>query len=864
MSDYGYDLDERLDDYHDYQDVDLLCWAFYPAAKAFSLFPQLCLRNGEIEKVDSAIFQDDGSFTVMPTGNLNGTPMSTIANDYGELVVAKAKQFRSNDSYDGSYIKDRLICLFNPDYSNPDITLERFEDAEISQLFYQVIEVETAEPFSRPFSRPVSLADAQTELFCPYVFVKHETKTGTCYYGPFSHSTTEDGRVELTATKSHDYHIFKITSDLVENEFPIFRDEKVDYSPICRLIEREAADPLIENASEVDSIDWLPKKELTQIFSRIINDSEEMKEQYERGTLQKLKSAILDYSTSQTQSPLIDEARKGRLVEEVSEMESAALDASGLLSSVLNVISDERLQELVVSEDAYPYIKDRLLRSSGIKERINEETQALKARSAAAEEELKELQGKICEARQEEQRARKDADALIQERLAAESEKLDKLRQDYERLCEDTDRKKSEYRQAVVDNDRLKREVDDILSTLNDEATSTGKILESEILRKVVNTVKELDLKKGETDSPAITWETRCDEDQLSNEEVVDELEKRIVSLAGRSLNRNEVINLAICLMQGFVTTFAGKPGTGKTSLSNILAGALGLKSKVNPAPRFTEIDVENGWTSYKDYIGYHNPITNTYEAANPRVFDAMRQLSRESDSEALPYIFLLDEANLSPIEHYWSPFLRTCDTFTKKGAEVPLGRDENWVLPASVRFLATVNFDHTTEELSPRFLDRSWVITLDSQELAEDSCDINVDTLFANASPYSYERLMKAFYSESTRIDDEQVDGLFKMLVNICAKHALPISQRSQLMVRRYVAAASPLMKAQLTDNQFAPLDFAFSQKVLPLISGSREAIEPLVDALLKECRSLTLTTKHLERMKEYGESNGYYQYFI
>ena len=561
---------------------------------------------------------------------------------------------------------------------------------------------------------------------------------------------------------------------------------------------------------------------------------------------------------------MFDDARKGRLVEAVSEMESAALDASGLLNSVLNVISDERLQELLVSEEAYPYIKDRLLRSSGIKERINEETQALKARSTAEEEKLKELQGKISEARQEEQRARKDADALVRERLAAESEKLDKMRQDYEQLCEDTDRKRSEYRQAVVDNDRLKREVDDILSTLNDEATSTGKILESEILRKVVNTVKELDLKKEEAVSPSITWETRCDEDQLSNEEVVDELEKRIVSLAGRNLNRNEVINLAICLMQGFVTTFAGKPGTGKTSLSNILAGALGLRGNVNPAPRFTEIDVENGWTSYKDYIGYHNPITNTYEAANPRVFDAMRQLSRESDSEALPYIFLLDEANLSPIEHYWSPFLRTCDTFTKKGAEVPLGRDENWVLPTSVRFLATVNFDHTTEELSPRFLDRSWVITLESQELAEDSCDINVDTLFANVCPYSYERLMKAFYSKSTRIDDEQVDGLFKMLVNICAKQALPISQRSQLMVRRYVAAASPLMKAQLTDNQFTPLDFAFSQKVLPLISGSREAIEPLVDALLKECRSLTLTTKHLERMREYGESNGYYQYFI
>lgn len=76
MSDYGYDLDERLDDY---RDVNLLCWAFYPNQRAFSLFPQLCLRNGEIEKVDNAIFQDDGSFTVMPTGDSGSISISTFA-----------------------------------------------------------------------------------------------------------------------------------------------------------------------------------------------------------------------------------------------------------------------------------------------------------------------------------------------------------------------------------------------------------------------------------------------------------------------------------------------------------------------------------------------------------------------------------------------------------------------------------------------------------------------------------------------------------------------------------------------------------------------------------------------------------------
>lgn len=863
MSDYEYELDEKL---NDYQNVDLLCWASYPNsdyARAFSLYPQFCYRDGKMEEVDNKVFEDLGAFTAMPTGDQR-KPISSFSKQYGELVVANVKQYNSNESYNGDYIKDRLLCRFNDNISYPELVLEKFSDASISRSFYQVIEIEATEPFTKPFSRPVILNDTRSDLFCTQVFVKHEARTGTCYYGPFSCKVTEDGRIDLSATNLHDFHIFKISDDFVKSAFPILRYEETGCSTVCSLLEKQAINSLIGEKDLVESIDWLPKKELHGVFSRIINASEEMGRQYERGILQSLKSAIFDYVASPNQLPSIDDVRKERLIKTVVEMEASALEARGLLESVLNSMSDEQLSELVVSENAYPYIKDRLLRSSGVKERISEATQEYRVRVSAAEEELKELQGKIEEAQKKEERARKNADALVQERLAAENEKFDQMRQDYDRLCEETKRKKAEYRQAVVDNDRIQREIDDILSTLNDEATSTGKILESEILRKVVSTVKDIDLKKREGDTTPIPWKTRDEEDQLSNEELVDELEKRIVSGAGRNLTRNEIINLVTCLMQGFVTTFAGRPGTGKTSLCNILAGALGLKSEINPAFRFMEINVENGWTSYKDYIGYHNPITNTYEAANPFVFDAMKRLSGEGDTQAPPYVFLLDEANLSPIEHYWSPFLRVCDTFTKSKAEIPLGREESWRLPNAVRFLTTVNFDHTTEELSPRFLDRSWVITLESQELPESTYDIDVNTLFADVIPYSHERLMQAFYTESTKIADEQVDGLLKTLVKICAENASPISQRSQLMMRRFVAASSPLMKAQLSDNQFIPLDFAFSQKVLPLISGSREAVGPLVSELLKECGSLTMTKKHLKRMREYGESNGYYQYFI
>lgn len=98
----------------------------------------------------------------------------------------------------------------------------------------------------------------------------------------------------------------------------------------------------------------------------------------------------------------------------------------------------------------------------------------------------------------------------------------------------------------------------------------------------------------------------------------------------------------------------------------NILAEVLGLKNAASK--RFVEVPVEKGWTSYKDFIGYYNPFSESLEKSNPVAFDALSLLSAEceqgvADGDAVPYLFLLDEANLSSIEHYWSPFLRACDS---------------------------------------------------------------------------------------------------------------------------------------------------------------------------------------------------------
>ena len=102
-------------------------------------------------------------------------------------------------------------------------------------------------------------------------------------------------------------------------------------------------------------------------------------------------------------------------------------------------------------------------------------------------------------------------------------------------------------------------------------------------------------------------------------------------------LTNNDVANYLICITQGFITTFAGEPGTGKTSLCNILAKALGLMADA-PQKRFVDISVERGWASHKDFIGYYNPLSKEMERSNGDVFEAFERMDAECDFGPVEY----------------------------------------------------------------------------------------------------------------------------------------------------------------------------------------------------------------------------------
>lgn len=482
------------------------------------------------------------------------------------------------------------------------------------------------------------------------------------------------------------------------------------------------------------------------------------------------------------------------------------------------------------------------LEIAAIEAQTEEEKQRLLAEKQLEKQaEIKELEDEINQLKNEKEQKQMECDKILSQfKQLQDLTKLDEEKKYYHRQIDDLQRAVRVHETTLSDPGKLS------------EAMAEVKLVNDILSGRSVSDTPEINVK------PAPELASKQPTKSL---ELVEKISAYFEDDGGRIFSLDEMTNILVSLSQSFLTVFSGPPGVGKTSTAVRLAESLHL-GNVDGEQNFLYIPVGRGWVSSRDIIGFYNSLKGGYQPARTGLYDFLKRNELE-EYKVSPRFVLLDEANLSSMEHYWSDFLGMCDpegrsrfldTGNPERAESLLSVGDN------VRFIATINNDATTERLSPRLIDRVPVITLDSDSISSS----NVEQLIKLDGAIEYQKLKDFYFSsaaEPSSSDTNRLKSIIEILKSPESSLGQPIliSPRKVMAINNYCAVASPLME---TDDA---LDFAVAQHVLPHIEGFganfRKRLEKLRDEFGND---LPRSKKILDRILSTGcEFTNSYSFF-
>lgn len=662
---------------------------------------------------------------------------------------------------------------------------------------------------------------------------------------------------------------------------------------------------------------WLvlcPKQDATPEQLDVISDSvlvESFKDSIESGItanglvkIDDVPALLKHYEESEIMGAILtDETRRSRLNRLVNIMSSEE-DVDDTLRTITDFICDllvkyqdspnvdEWLQALV---EKHPQLLDQLQSSQAISKHITEledKLETLTTQRGELEKEIEEtrqravsIDQQAIEAKKQEMLEREEEYEALSARIEASKKLLgvvgdiDDLQKKYENLSKEVDYLGIHKSHLTSETNSLELQFQQLISRPHEKMVELAfdGFMASKMLRAAAEWENE------QTNNQYVELTDKVASIQMSNktpEELIEYL-CRVIQIRRPNYSKNAIINIAICLTQGFLTVFSGEPGCGKTSICNIFGEALGLNKIADmiecPADskemvgRYVAVSVERGWTSKRDFVGYYNPLSKTFDKSNRRIYDALHQLDTEKRAGILklPYIILLDEANLSPMEYYWSDFMNICDDLGPH-SKVNLGEDYVFGVPETLHFVATINNDHTTETLSPRLIDRAWIITLPQLNLRDYSSLGNEANIPAEeVEVISWKSLRDAF----TPVKDEcfftpELQKCYESIVAKLREKKFTVSPRIDIAIKRYWAIASKYFEMDDTKTA-APtiaLDYAIAQRILPKIGGNGEEFEKWLKEFSSLCSSNGLNTSAAivkDIIERGNQQMKYYQFF-
>lgn len=333
--------------------------------------------------------------------------------------------------------------------------------------------------------------------------------------------------------------------------------------------------------------------------------------------------------------------------------------------------------------------------------------------------------------------------------------------------------------------------------------------------------------------------------------------------LANESLffARDFLANLYVTLKSSGLNLIMGPPGYGKSSVVSALARAMGHGNAL------LEIAVRRTWSDDRYLLGFYDTFHNRYDPGPTGL--ATRLLQAQTDWEQGRrglYLVLMDEFNLAAPEYYFSQLLQVLTRPAEQPRAVRLydagshpSNGEKVVdqlrLYPNVSFWGTINYDETTERLSPRLLDRTGMVFLNTRDAVPSGGAGHraAATKGVQAGPFidQFVRGPEACPEESW----EAIDPLLALLKRQSEEWGagIDLSPRVLEAIKRYLANAKGLLPPERA------VDFVFEQRVLPVLRGRGPKFTARVQALNEKLveKGLERSARHVQDALALAEVN-------
>ncbi|WP_019227230.1 McrB family protein [Sedimentibacter sp. B4] len=348
-----------------------------------------------------------------------------------------------------------------------------------------------------------------------------------------------------------------------------------------------------------------------------------------------------------------------------------------------------------------------------------------------------------------------------------------------------------------------------------------------------------------------------------------------------------EMFLSALCTNQ--IIILCGKPGSGKSSLVEGFSEAISAECKM--------VSVQPNWTDNQDLLGFYNPIEKTYVSTPflDTIIDAKFNPNKL-------YVICLDEMNLAHVEYYFSEFLsklqsknRIIELYskyiyeeTKKEINQKINKlikknidiDDSLTIseffstfseeeiqehykikwqwnmltrypssieiPDNIRFVGTINKDETTKDISPKVVDRSFVIELNKySKETENDIKLNIEKY---KEKYSKNLNLSSsnFTIERNIVDSEfskKLDDIKKVLEGF-----------NVYLNNRFDDQVEQIIGSKIIKNNNELFDYIVSCMILPKIKLNIENNDDKNVSLLKAKLKETLISKEIfYKMEKY-----------